>query len=99
METLQERLQREFRNKILDIESEIRMNYTEKSADYMIKKLEDFISHTISETIKEAVRVIEGEKRTSRFTAESAEVMGFNDGLSTAITAVEWLQANKQDND
>ena len=84
METLQERLQREFRNKILDIESEIRMNYTEKSADYMIKKLEDFISHTISETIKEAVRVIEGEQTLNYGRAEWVS-------KDNAITAVEGL--------
>ena len=62
---------------------------------YHQNDIDDMISHTISETVKEAVRVIEGEKRTSRFTAESAEVMGFNDGLSTAITTVEGLMGKK----
>ena len=89
MQTLHERLQYEAVKKLEDEDGALRIDKWDST---LIKEV---ISRTISETLKEAVRVIEGEKRTSRFTAESAEVMGFNDGLSTAITTVEGLMGKK----
>ena len=80
MTPLQERLQREAAY----------MKLNGKSNDFII-------SHTISETIKEAVRVIEGkelptlESVVPEFKQNKIYNNGYNNGLSTAITAVEGL--------
>ena len=77
------------------------MSFTEEELDTLI-------SHTISETIKEAVRVIEGRKSNQigdvitasegmyqPTATEIAEEDGFNQGILATITAAEGLGGNK----
>ena len=100
METLEQRLQREAKSyfEVVDIEA----GQTRESFEI---NLDTLISHTISETLKEAVRVIEGRKEKPRnniYSTKDGDVSNFdgttyhyNRGIDTAITAVEGLMDKK----
>ena len=96
MTPLQERLQSEAREKML----EGCVSHFAFFQKYLLgdhKDLDALISHTISETLKEAVRVIEGERDERDYLAEGFpeatenEKDGYNQGIDSAITAVEGL--------
>lgn len=90
-ETLQDRLQREVREKYSRAIAKNAMGYEE---------LEDIISHTISETIKAGVSVIEGERRTNIQWANTTDEIknrmleifdAHNQALQTAVTKLQEL--------
>lgn len=96
-ETLEERLQREAKERFGEIRHApnrpcIELQYTVK--DHFYQDINTLISHTISETIKEAVKVIKGEKL--EYENEGTHMQVYNQDLITALTAVEGLQDKKE---
>ena len=94
METLKEKLQREARDRIWE-------NLTD--SDSLWHSVDEAISHTISETLAEAVRVIGNEEQKMNHHTcgidkpngccnECSHLAEFNQAISTAITAVEELK-------
>lgn len=67
METLQARLQRETREKVYNLVKEVHIQkpFEDVTGEphYVTNEIMKIISHTISETIKAGVSVIEGEKK------------------------------------
>lgn len=98
METLEERLQREARKSY--------ETFNRRSTEPTNTFLDQIISHTISETLKEAVKVIEGEKRCDHKweqTGYNCTLCGieeyfaygdcyFNEAITTTLTTLEGLQ-------
>ena len=85
----------DFRNKILDIETAIRLTYNEKDSDAMVAKMTDYIATLLSSRDtywKERVRKIaEGMKKNPNKEAEwygddaGWEAQGWNNALDTLL--------------
>lgn len=97
-ETLEERLQRDAREKATIRENQIENNgelIDGSYAYFYLPELDALISHTIAETIKEAVRVIEGGKHLYAHTHQEGKcrVCIKNDALTTLLNQAGALAA------
>lgn len=110
METLEQRLQREAREKFHDrfycsgvkYKKDNKVWRDHEKERLLYKEIDLIIYHTISETLKEAVKVIEGEMQKAKPTNEEefnnlperevGRTFGKLQAFNTAITAVEGLQ-------
>ncbi len=82
-------VQEQFRNRILDVETAVRLTYNEKDSDQMIQKMLDFIHQELQKArhdwLREEIVKLEGMKQP----------ITIEDRVESAFASIEWDKYNQ----